>query len=65
MEFDVRKYIQVMVECVILSLQLGDIVVECKIVLSYVIFLIEDNMEYYIKFFCFEDKDKSCIYVWI
>lgn len=22
-------------------------------------------MEYYIKFFCFEDKDKNCIYVWI
>lgn len=49
MELDARKDIQAMVERVIPSLQLGDIVVERKIALSYVTSSNEDHMEYYIK----------------
>lgn len=63
MELDARKDIQAMVERVIPGLQLGDIVVERKIALSYVTFSIGDNTEYYIKLLCFEDKDKNCIHV--
>lgn len=63
MELDARKDIQAMVERVIPGLQLGDIVVERKIALSYVTSSTEDNMEYYIKLLCFEDKDKNCIHV--
>lgn len=46
-----------MVNIVILGLMLDGIVLECKIVLSYVLNLVGDNIEYYIKFFCFYDKD--------
>lgn len=63
MELDARKDIQAMVERVIPGLQLGDIVVERKIALSYVTSSTEDNMEYYIKLLCFEDKHKNCIHV--
>lgn len=58
---DARKDIQAMVERVIPGLQLGDIVVERKIALSYVTTPI--GVEYYIKLLCFEDKDKNCIHV--
>lgn len=60
---DARRDIQAMVERVIPGLQLGDIVVERKIALSYVTSSIEDNTEYYIKLLCFEDKDKNCIHI--
>lgn len=60
---DARRDIQAMVERVIPGQQLGDIIVERKIALSYVTTPNGDNMEYYIKLLCFEDKDKNCIHV--
>lgn len=63
MAHDARRDIQAMVERVIPGHYLGHIVVERKIALSYVTAPNGDNMEYYIKLLCFEDKDKNCIHV--
>lgn len=60
---DARKDIQAMVESVIPCHHLGDIDIERKIALSYVTTPTGDNMQYYIKLLCFEDKDKNCIHV--
>lgn len=63
MELDARKDIQKKVEEAIPNLLLDGVAIERRIALSYILSSTGDNMKYYIKLLCFNDKDKNCFHV--